>query len=95
MPSANEAVAIAALEAMGSGCAVVLSRIRAFERLVEDGVSGRLVAVGDVRALAAGIADAWTNRSQWGAMASATVRSQFDTRVLYRDLAESLRAAVA
>ena len=42
MPSANEAVALAALEAMACGAAVVLSRISPFEDLVTDGVNGRL-----------------------------------------------------
>jgi glycosyltransferase involved in cell wall biosynthesis len=92
MPSSNEAVAIAALEAMGCGAAVVLSRIRAFECLVQDGVDGRLVAVGDPKALAAGILDAWERRQELGMAAVNTVRQRFDTRVLYRDLASSLRA---
>ncbi len=91
MPSSNEAVAIAALEAMGCGCAMVLSRIRAFEHLVHDGVNGRLVPVADPDALAAAIEEAWTQRALWGPAATATVRARFDTRVLYRDLAASLR----
>lgn len=95
MPSENEAVAIAALEAMGCGTPPVLTRIRAFEILVEDGVSGRLVPVGDPAALAQGILDAWDNRAAWGAAAAETVRARFDTRVLYRELARTLRAACA
>lgn len=93
MPSSNEAVAIAALEAMGCGASVVLSRIRAFEWLVEDGVDGRLVPVADPAALALAITDAWNRREQFGAAAAATVRQRFDTRKLYRELATSLRAA--
>jgi glycosyltransferase involved in cell wall biosynthesis len=95
MPSANEAVAIAALEAMGSGASVVLSRIRAFESLVDDSVNGRLVAVGDPKALAAGILDAWENRDERGRAAAEAVRQRFDTAVLYRELADSLRLAAA
>jgi glycosyltransferase involved in cell wall biosynthesis len=95
MPSSNEAVAIAALEAMGSGASVVLSRIRAFETLVEDGVSGRLVEVGQPAALAAAILDAWEHREVRGRAAAETVRRKFDTTVLYRELALSLRAAAA
>jgi glycosyltransferase involved in cell wall biosynthesis len=95
MPSANEAVAIAALEAMGSGAAVVLSRIRAFECLVEDGVSGRLVTVGDTQALASAILDAWDRREALGAAAVERVRQRFDTHVLYADLANSLRGITA
>ena len=95
MPSSNEAVAIAALEAMGSGASVVLSRIRAFESLVEDGVDGRLVSVGDPAALASAILDAWENRQARGARAAETVRRRFDTTTLYRDLARSLRMTVS
>jgi glycosyltransferase involved in cell wall biosynthesis len=94
MPSANEAVAIAALEAMGCGAAVVLSKIRAFEFLVEDGVNGRLVPVGDRQALAAAILEAWQMRDKFGAAAVNTVQNRFDTSVLYRQLAASLRSIV-
>jgi glycosyltransferase involved in cell wall biosynthesis len=94
MPSANEAVALAVLEAMACGAAVVLSRIRAFEQLVTDGENGRLVEVGDVKGLAAAIADAWVHRNSFGRAASDTVRTRYDTRVLYGQLAASLRGAI-
>ena len=92
MPSANEAVALAALEAMACGCAVVLSRIRSFETLVEDGRNGRLVEVGDKRALAEAIEAAWMAREALGTAARQTVREKYDTKVLYKTLAETLRA---
>jgi glycosyltransferase involved in cell wall biosynthesis len=91
MPSANEAVALAALEAMACGAAVVLSQIRAFEQLVADGINGRLVLVGDVKGLAAGILNAWEHRESLGQAAFDTVRMRYNTRVLYFQLAESLR----
>ena len=91
MPSANEAVALAALEAMACGAAVVLSQIRAFEQLVADGINGRLVLVGDVKGLAAGIINAWEHRESLGQAAFDTVRMRYNTRVLYFQLAESLR----
>ncbi len=94
MPSANEAIALAALEAMACGAAVVLSRIRAFEQLVNDGVNGRLVEVGDVKGLAAGIIDAWEHRERLGRAASETVRTHYDKRILYERLAGSLRDVV-
>ncbi|WP_407181342.1 glycosyltransferase family 4 protein [Bradyrhizobium sp. STM 3562] len=94
MPSSNEAVALAVLEAMACGAAVVLSRIRAFEQLVTDGANGRLVPVGDVKSLAAGILDAWAHRERLGEAAVETVRSRYDTRILYSDLADSLRQSV-
>jgi glycosyltransferase involved in cell wall biosynthesis len=94
MPSSNEAVAIAALEAMACGAAVVLSRIRAFEELVTDGANGLLVPVGDVPALASGIMKAWAHRDVLGKAACDTVRTRYNSSILYRDLAESLVQAV-
>jgi hypothetical protein len=72
----------------------VLSQIRAFEQLVTDGINGRLVPVGDVKGLAAGIIDAWEHRESLGRAASDTIRTRFDMRVLYSQLAESLRGAI-
>jgi glycosyltransferase involved in cell wall biosynthesis len=91
MPSANEAIALAALEAMACGAPVVLSQIRAFEQLVTDGVNGRLVPVGDVSRLAEGILNAWERRDTFGPAAAETVRTRHNNRVLYLELAESLR----
>ncbi|HEX8324149.1 MAG TPA: glycosyltransferase family 4 protein [Tepidisphaeraceae bacterium] len=93
MPSANEAVCIAVLEAMGCGAAVVATRIRAFEPLIEDGVSGRLVPVGEPAALAAAIEDAWQRRDTMGRAAVDTVRTRYDAQTLYRRLARSMRAS--
>jgi glycosyltransferase involved in cell wall biosynthesis len=94
MPSYNEGIALAAIEAMACGAAVVFTRIRGFETLVTDGVNGRLVPVGDVKGLATAIIDAWENRDSLGRAASETVRTRYSTRVLYPQLAESLRGAV-
>jgi glycosyltransferase involved in cell wall biosynthesis len=91
MPSANEAVALAALEAMACGAPVVLSQIRAFQQLVSDHVNGRLVPVGDVGALAEGILEAWECCDSFGSAAVETVRARYNTHVLYLELAESLR----
>jgi glycosyltransferase involved in cell wall biosynthesis len=95
MPSSNEAVALAALEAMACAAPVVLSRIRAFEQLVVDGVNGRLVEVGDIKGLAAAITDAWNRGETLGHAACETVRMRYDTRILFARLAESLRACSA
>jgi glycosyltransferase involved in cell wall biosynthesis len=95
MPSANEAIALAALEAMACGAAVVLSRIRAFEQMVVDGENGRLVPVGDVQGLASAIIDAWEHRESWGQAASEVVATRFNTKVLYARMAASLRRSVA
>jgi glycosyltransferase involved in cell wall biosynthesis len=94
MPSSNEAMALAALEAMACGASVVLSRIRAFEELIEDGANGRLVAVGDVKGLASGIIDAWENKEARGRAASRTIEKRYNSQVLYSRLAESLRGSI-
>jgi glycosyltransferase involved in cell wall biosynthesis len=93
MPSENEGLAVAALEAMACGASVVFTRIRGFEPLVTDGENGRLVPVGDVKSLAAAILDAWDHREAFGRAAAETVRTRFNNRVLYAQLADSLRGA--
>jgi mannosyltransferase len=93
MPSANEGLAVAALEAMACGTSVVLSKIRAFEQLVVDGVNGHLVQVNDVPALAAAICSAWENRVSFGEAAWDTIRTRYNTEVTYSELAKSLQSA--
>jgi glycosyltransferase involved in cell wall biosynthesis len=73
---------------------VVFTRIRGFEPLVTDGANGRLVPVGDVKSLAAAIVDAWDHRELFGKAAADIVRTRYNTRVLYSQLAESLRDLV-
>ncbi|MCA1392244.1 glycosyltransferase family 4 protein [Bradyrhizobium sp. IC3123] len=91
MPSANEAVALAVLEAMACGAAVVLSRIRSFEQLVTHGVNGVLFPVGDVTGLSAAILDAWRNHQALGRAAIETVHQSYNAEKLYAELADSLR----
>jgi glycosyltransferase involved in cell wall biosynthesis len=93
MPSAHEAVALAALEAMACGAAVVLSEIAAFKELVEDRVNGCLVPVGDVKGLAGTILQAWENRVSLGSAAADTMRARYDSGRLHAQLAQSLREA--
>ncbi len=65
------------LEAMASGLPCVVHRLPGItDDLVEDGVSGRLVEVGDGDGLAAGLAEAVSDparRAAWGAAARAAV----------------------
>ncbi len=55
LPSETESFGLAALEAMSSGLPVVASRVGGLPEVVEDGVCGRLVPVGDVDAIAASL----------------------------------------
>lgn len=94
MPSTNEGVSLALLEAMGCGASVVATRIRAFEPLVDDGVNGRLVPVGDPNTLALAIEDAWQNRAAFGRAAVEKIDAQYNTQKLYRRLAASMRQSI-
>ncbi len=52
LPSSNESFGLAALEAMSCEVPVVASRAGGIPEVVDDGVTGRLTAVGDVDAMA-------------------------------------------
>ena len=94
MPSANEGIPLAMLEAMGCGAAPVATRIRSFETVIDDGTTGLLVHVGDVPALAAAVEHAWADRDRLGTAAAVSVARDFDHRALYRQLADRLKAVV-
>jgi glycosyltransferase involved in cell wall biosynthesis len=91
MPSANEAMCLAVLEAMSCGASVVASRIRTFESLITDDVDGRLFEVGDVQALAGSIETAWARRTIHGPGAALSVAEKFNSKKLYYRLAQSMR----
>jgi glycosyltransferase involved in cell wall biosynthesis len=91
MPSANEAMCLAVLEAMSCGASVVASRIRTFESLITDDVNGKLFAVGDVAALARSIETAWARRTILGPAAAVSVAERFNSKRLYYQLAQSMR----
>ena len=90
MPSDNEAMCIAVLEAMSCGAAVVASRIRTFESLITDDSNGKLFAVGDVGGLVEAIQSAWAGRMILGPAATLSVATAFNSRRLYRQLAQSI-----
>jgi glycosyltransferase involved in cell wall biosynthesis len=55
MPSLTEGMPMALLEAMAQGTAVVATRVGEIPRMIEDGISGILVAPKDVRGIAEAI----------------------------------------
>lgn len=59
LPSREEGMSIALLEAMALGIPLVASAIPGNQRLVTEGVHGRLVAPGDAGALARAIIEQW------------------------------------
>ena len=93
MPSANEGLPLAIMEAMACGAACVVSRIRAFDGVIDDGENGLTAPVADPPALAAAINKAWAGRDALGRAAVETVANRFDAKALYRRLADTLRAA--
>jgi glycosyltransferase involved in cell wall biosynthesis len=95
MPSANEGVCLAVLEAMSCGAAVAASRIRTFESLIADGVNGMLFSVGDVPGLASAIESAWKHRETLGSAAVVAVSEKFNAKTLYSRLADTMRQSFA
>lgn len=96
LPSRAEALPLAWMEALASGCPVV-----GFDRpwahdLVEDGVHGRLVADGDVDELAqaaVSLLDSPEESARLGARAADHMASHFDLRLVARRVEEWLRGA--
>jgi glycosyltransferase involved in cell wall biosynthesis len=64
LPSITEGFGIAVLEAMAAARPVVASRVGGLEELVDDGVTGRLIAPGDAVALAECLAELAGDREQ-------------------------------
>lgn len=68
LPSYDEGLPVAIIEALAVGCPVVASDIAGIPELVSDRISGRLVDPGDVGSLAAALIDAVTDdeaRATW------------------------------
>ena len=91
MPSLNEGLGVAALEAMACGLPVVASAVGGLREVVEDGVSGLLVAPGDPGELANALislvhAAEW--RAALGAAARQRVIEKFSMRAMARGTAE-------
>ncbi|MCI0580717.1 MAG: glycosyltransferase [Chloroflexi bacterium] len=88
VPSADsrrEGIPVALMEAMASGVPVVASRLSGIPELVEDGVTGLLVAPGDALAIAAALARLLadpTLRQRLGAGGRAKIMRDFN---LYRN----------
>jgi glycosyltransferase involved in cell wall biosynthesis len=79
LPSREEGMSIALLEAMALGLPVVASAIPGNRALVDDGVHGRLAPAGDAAALARAILD------QWSDLDAAKTRSEAARRRVFQD----------
>ncbi len=99
MPSRQEGLGVAALEAMATGLPVIASRIGGLPEAVVDGETGCLVPPGDVAALAAAIAGLAADPERarrLGAAGQARVQAGFTmaamargTLAVYRELVEA------
>lgn len=81
LPSFAEGVPVALMEAMVSKRPVIATRVGGVAELVEDGVSGRLVAPGDASALAEAMIELGQDaglRQKMGAAGRAKVCAEFD-----------------
>lgn len=98
LPSHREGFPRAAMEAAASGLPLVLTDIRGCRQVVEHGVNGFLVPVGDPQQLAEAIAKLVADadlRSEMGSASAVKARREFDERKVvgivmdtYRSLAE-------
>lgn len=95
LPSAREGLPMALLEAMSCGTASVGSDIPAIAEVIEDGVSGLLVPVGDPRSLAQAIAQAAERQEELGAAARERVEQSFSERAIAPRLAHAIHGATA
>jgi glycosyltransferase EpsD len=87
--SFREGLPVALVEAMGSGLAVICSRIRGNTDLIEDGVEG-MIAENTPEAVADGILELYRNpelRQCYGSAAAEKVK-QFDAENVHRIMKE-------
>jgi glycosyltransferase involved in cell wall biosynthesis len=81
LPSFAEGVPVVVMEAMAAGLPVIATQVGGISELVEQGVSGRLVAPGDAKGLAATICDLADDpgcRQAMGVAGRAKVVAEFD-----------------
>jgi len=91
LASEAESLPFAVLEAMAAALPVVATAVGALAEAVEDGVTGRLVPVGDPDALAGALADVLTSPDRGAAMGiagRARAEAAFDARSNHRRVAQ-------
>ncbi|MGQ0837476.1 glycosyltransferase family 4 protein [Actinokineospora sp.] len=93
----GESFGIILTEAMSAGAAVVASDLDAFRRVLDDGRAGVLTAVGDPRALAAGLREVLADRDRRADLVAAAERrvAAFDWSVVANQVLRVYEQAVA
>jgi glycosyltransferase involved in cell wall biosynthesis len=76
MPSANEGLPLAILEAMSCGCSVVVTDIRGFG-MVENDKTGYKVPVSNPEQLASAIEKAWLEQDRFGIAARQAIEEHY------------------
>ena len=95
LPSANEGTPVSVIEALAGGRPVVATRVGGTADVVRDGTDGFLVAVGDVGALAARLAELAADpdlRASMGAEGRARVLGRYTVPRLVDDMDRLYRA---
>jgi glycosyltransferase involved in cell wall biosynthesis len=98
LPSREEGFPNTLLEAMALGRAVIATPVDGIVELIEDGITGRLVEVGDATSLARVMAQLLENESQrtgLGSAAAARVERDFDQENMMDRFEQILRDTVA
>nr|MDQ3936651.1 glycosyltransferase family 4 protein [Actinomycetota bacterium] len=93
LPSAWEGLPVALLEAMSCGAPAVGTSIPAIAEVIEDGVNGRLVPLGDPAALAEAIAALGAERERYSRAARESIVRRFGAERMGADLARLVRDA--
>ena len=97
LPSREEGISNALLEAQSHGVACVVSDIRANQYVVRDGENGRVVPVGDAPALASAVISLLTDdvqRKQLGRVAIQLVAAKFEIGAVVSRLETAYAAAL-
>ncbi len=71
LPSESESFGLAALEALACGVPVIATRVGGLPEVVEDGVNGHLLPVGDVEAMTAAARGLLEDRERWSRFSKA------------------------
>lgn len=98
LPSRSEGLPVALLEAMACALPCVATRVGGSAELIEDGVSGRLVAPESPEELGAAIADSLRAGASWGARARQRILDRYELGLVadrYVELYAQLLAGAA